>query len=319
MKSKIARRTFVAGAAAFAGALAFPLSAPARMPLTKAQVPGYFRRKLGAFEVTAILDGDLTLEPKLFSGDAKEMEAVAAKSFMTTPVRSHVNAFAINTGERLYLVDTGTGALMGPSLGRANANLVLAGIDPAQVDAILLTHIHPDHFGGMTVQGKPVFGSADVFVSEADARFWLSVESAAKAPAEFKPFFDMARAAMAPYANRIKPLPANGELGPGVEAISLPGHTLGHSGYIFTSGSERLLVWGDIVHNAALQFARPEWTIAFDTDQVQAAATRKRVFDMSATDRLLVAGMHLPFPGLGYVERTGSEYRFHPDFWRSSL
>jgi glyoxylase-like metal-dependent hydrolase (beta-lactamase superfamily II) len=185
MTTNIDRRAFIASAGALAGAIAVPSPAIARMPMTKAQAPGFFRRKLGEFEVTALLDGDLTLEPKLFSGDAREIEAVAARSFMTTPVRSHVNAFAINTGERLYLVDTGTGGLMGPSLGRANANLVLAGIDPAQVDAILLTHIHPDHFGGMTVQGKPVFRSADVFVSEADARFWLSVESAAKAPAVF--------------------------------------------------------------------------------------------------------------------------------------
>jgi glyoxylase-like metal-dependent hydrolase (beta-lactamase superfamily II) len=129
----------------------------------------------------------------------------------------------------------------------------------------------------------------------------------------------MDRAVMAPYANRIKPLPATGEIGPGVEAIALPGHTLGHSGYVFTSGNERLLIWGDVVHNAALQFARPDWTLAFDLDQAKAAATRKRVFDMAASDRLLVAGMHLPYPGLGFIERNANEYRFHPDFWRSSL
>lgn len=313
------RRELIAGSAAAAAAGAFPAVSFAKAPLAKAQAPGFYRRKLGTFEITALLDGDLPLPPQLFSGDKAEMEKVAARSHMPTPVRAHVNAFIVNTGKHIYLVDTGTGALMGPSLGRANSNLVLAGIDPEQVDAILLTHIHPDHFGGMISQGKPVFSTAEVYVAEADAKFWLSMESAAKAPADFKPFFDMARAAMEPYANRVKPLPAKGEIANGITPIPLPGHTFGHSGYLITSGNEQLLIWGDIVHSAALQFPRPDWTISFDLEQAQAAATRKRAFDMAATDRLLVAGMHLPYPGLGYVEQAGTEYRFHPDFWTTQL
>lgn len=312
------RRKLLAGSIAATAFGILPASSTAKAPLAKAQAPGFYRRKVGTFEVTALLDGDLPLSPELFSGDKAEMEKVAARSYMPTPVRAHVNAFAVNTGERLYLVDTGTGTLMGPSLGRANPNLVLAGIDPEQVDAILLTHIHPDHFGGMVSQGKPVFPKAEVYVAEADAKFWLSVESAAKAPADFKPFFDMARATMAPYANRVKPLP-KGDIANGIAPVALPGHTIGHTGYMITSGKERLLIWGDIVHSAALQFARPDWTIAFDMDQAQAAATRKRTFDMAASDRLLVAGMHLPYPGLGHIERAGAEYRFHPDFWTGQL
>jgi len=134
-----------------------------------------------------------------------------------------------------------------------------------------------------------------------------------------KPFFMMAAEAIKPYAHRLKPLPQNGEIAAGVSAISLPGHTVGHTGYLFVSEKEQMLVWGDIVHNAALQFTRPEITLAFDTDQPQAATARKRAFDMAATDRMLVAGMHLPYPGLGYVQRTGVEYRYHPDFWNSRL
>lgn len=314
------RRDLLAATGVAAASFALPpLPASARMPPAKAQVPGFYRRMVGTFEVTALLDGDLALEPKLFSGDPAEMERVAANSYMPTPVRSHVNAYAVNTGERLYLIDTGTGPLMGPSLGRASENLVLAGIDPEQVDAILLTHLHPDHFGGMTLEGKPVFPNAEVFISEADAKFWLGMEIAEKAPPDFKPFFDMARAAIKPYAHRVKPTPANGPIGPGIEAMALPGHTVGHTGYIVSSGKDRMMVWGDIVHNAALQFPRPEWTLAFDTDQPQAAVTRKRAFDMAASDRIIVAGMHLPFPGIGHVERTANEYRFHPEFWAAKL
>lgn len=313
------RRGLMIGAGALVAASAATAPASAKMPFAKAQAPGFFRRKLGEFEVTALLDGDIELELKLFSGNATEMEKLSAESFQSSPPRSHVNAFAVNTGDKLYLVDTGTGALMGSSLGRVTENLVLAGINPDQVDAILLTHLHPDHFGGMTVEGRPAYKNADVYVSEADAKFWLGTEMAEKAPADFKPFFQMAAATMKPYAHRLKPLPANGEIAAGVTALSLAGHTVGHTGFVFASGKEQLLIWGDIVHNAAIQFPKPEITLAFDTDQGQAAAARKKAFDMTASDRLLVAGAHLPYPGLGFVERTGGGYRYHPDFWGSKL
>ena len=318
-KLMLTRRDAMTGGAVLAATSMLPVPAVAKMPLAKAQAPGFVRRKLGAFEVTSVLDGDIEIELKLFSGDAAEIQKLSAQSYQPSPPRSHVNAFAVNTGDKLYLVDTGTGVLMGSSLGRVTENLVLAGINPDQVDAILLTHLHPDHFGGMTMEGLPVFKNAEIYVSEADAKFWLSAEYAEKAPAEFKPFFEMAAAAIKPYAHRLKPLPAKGEIAPGVSVIALPGHTVGHTGYLFASEKEQMLVWGDIIHNAALQFERPEWTLAFDTDQVQAAAARKRAFDMAATDRLLVAGMHLPYPGLGYVERTSTQYRYHPDFWSPKL
>jgi glyoxylase-like metal-dependent hydrolase (beta-lactamase superfamily II) len=313
------RREIMIGGAALAAAHMIASPASAKMPLAKAQAPAFFRRKLGEFEVTALLDGDIELELKLFSGDTAELQKLSLQSYQPTPPRSHVNAFAINTGEKLYLVDSGTGALMGSSLGRVAENLVLAGINPDQVDAILLTHLHPDHFGGMTVEGRPTYKNADVYVSEADAKFWLGTEMADKAPAEFKPFFQMAAATMKPYAHRLKPLPASGEIAPGISALALPGHTVGHTGFLFISGKEQMLVWGDIVHNAALQFVRPEITLAFDTDQSQAAAARKRAFDIAAADRVLVAGAHLPYPGLGFVERAGAQYRYHPDFWSSKL
>ena len=318
-KYALTRREAIIGGGVLAAASALPPPAIAKMPFAKAQAPGYFRRQLGAFEVTAVLDGDLELELKLFSGDQAEMQKLSAASYQPTPPRAHCNAFAVNTGEKLYLVDTGTGVLMGSSLGRVVENLVLAGINVDQIDAILLTHLHPDHFGGMTMEGKPVFKNAEVYVSEEDAKFWLSPQAAEKAPADFKPFFEMAAATIKPYAHRLKPLPKNGEIAPGVSALALPGHTVGHTGYVFSSGTQQMLVWGDVVHNAALQFSKPEITLAFDTDQAQAAVARKRAFDMAAADKLLVAGMHLPFPGLGYVERADAQYRFHPDFWSTKL
>ena len=317
--TRISRRGIMIAGGLLAGAACMSSPALAKMPLAKAQAPGFYRRNLGAFEVTAALDGDLDLELSLFTGDQKDIEKLSAQSYQSSPPRIHCNAFAVNTGEKLYLVDTGSGALMGSSLGRAAANLVLAGINLDQIDAVLLTHLHPDHVGGLTVEGRPAFKNADIYVSEDDAKFWLSAEVADKAPAQMKPFFQMARDAIKPYAHRLKPLPKKGEIASGVTVISLPGHTAGHTGYLFSSGKDQMLVWGDIVHNAALQFARPEITLAFDTDQQQAAQARKRAFDMAATDRLLVAGMHLPWPGIGYVEKSGELYRYHPDFWSTRL
>lgn len=319
LKNTLTRRDVIIGGGLLAGASVLPSQLQAKMPFAKAQAPGFFRRKLGAFEVTAVLDGDLDLDLKLFSGDPAEMQKLSAESYQPSPPRVHCNAFAVNTGDRLFLVDTGTGVLMGSSLGRVAENLVLAGINLDQIDAVLLTHLHPDHFGGMTVEGRPAFKNAEIFVSEADAKFWLSAEIAEKAPAEMKPFFTMAADAIKPYAHRLKPLPKNGEIAAGVSAISLPGHTVGHTGYLFASEKEQMLVWGDVIHNAAVQFARPEITLAFDTDQAQAAAARKRAFDMAASDKMLVAGMHLPYPGLGYVEKSATQYRYHPDFWNSKF
>jgi glyoxylase-like metal-dependent hydrolase (beta-lactamase superfamily II) len=313
------RRKLIGAAGAIAAAATLPLPAVAKMPFAKSQAPGFFRRKLGEFEVTALLDGDIPLELKLFSGNAAEMEQVLKQAQQPSPPRSHVNAYAVNTGDKLYLIDTGTGALLGPALGRVSENLVLAGLNPEQVDAILLTHLHPDHCGGMTMAGKAVYPNAEVFVDEAEAKFWLGTEMMEKAPPDLKPFFLGAQAAMKPYAHRLKPLPGNGEIASGISVLALHGHTVGHTGFIFASGNERMLVWGDIVHNAALQFARPDWGFVFDTDRDQGSSARKRAFDTAATDRLLVAGMHLPWPGLGFVERAGAEYRFHPDFWSSKL
>lgn len=148
LKNSLTRREIMIGGGLLAGASVFPSPLLAKMPFAKAQAPGFFRRKLGNFEVTAVLDGDLELELKLYSGDAAEIAKLSAQSYQPSPPRAHCNAFAVNTGDKLYLVDTGSGVLMGSSLGRAVENLVLAGINVDQIDTILLTHLHPDHFGG---------------------------------------------------------------------------------------------------------------------------------------------------------------------------
>ena len=183
---------------------------------------------------------------------------------------------------------------------------------------MILTHLHVDHAGGLVRDGKAVYPNAQIVVADAEAAFWLDEAIEAKAPDEAKPFFAIAQASLAPYGDRVTRLSqGTAEAAPGFEVTPLPGHTPGHTGYVIGQGTDRLWLWGDIVHSAALQFPRPEATIAFDTDRAAAAASRGLAFDRAANERLLVAGVHLPFPGLGYVTRGADEqgYRFVPAPW----
>lgn len=284
----------------------------------KTQVPGFFRMKLGDFEVTALYDGYIDLDPKILKGaSAKDIQSLLARMFLdnTPGVQTAVNGFLVHTGDHLILVDTGSATAFGPTVGAILGNIRAAGYDPAQIDTVLLTHLHADHSRGLlTADGKAAFPNAEVRVAKADADFWLDEQIAAKAPEGAQPMFKLAREAVAPYvaAGKFKTF-AEGEAPvPGVVVSPSPGHTPGHSGYLFTSKGQSLLVWGDIVHNHAAQFARPEIAIEFDIDSKQAIASRKKVFADAAKNKLWVAGAHLPFPGIGHVRAEAKNYAWVP-------
>lgn len=306
----------LAGSAVFAG---LPLAASAA-PVAKqqTQVPGFYRMVLGELEVTALYDGYADLDPQALKGaSAEEIQSLLARMFVESSkgMQTAVNAYLINTGSQLVLVDAGTAQCFGPTLGMIQANLKAAGYEPAQVDTVLLTHLHPDHACGLlNDEGQVAFPNATVHVPQAEADYWLSAEVMAKAPEAGQGMFKMAQAAVAPYvaAERLKPY---GEQGPGiagVTSVASHGHTPGHSGYLFGSGEQRLLVWGDIVHSHAVQFARPEVSIEFDVDSAQAIASRQEVLADAALDKLWVAGAHLPFPGIGHVRAEGEGYAWVP-------
>ena len=316
------RDLLLSGAAtALAAAVAPGLarSAAAAVPPAGTQAPGYYRLRVGGLEVTALLDGHLEIPPAMFSLPAAEATELLRAAFRPDgPIRTPVNAFAVNTGERLYLVDSGTTRGFAPGVAHLPEALAAAGLSPDAVDAVILTHLHVDHAGGLVRDGKAVYPNAQIVVADAEAAFWLDEAIEAKAPDEAKPFFAIAQASLAPYGDRVTRLSqGTAEAAPGFEVTPLPGHTPGHTGYVIGQGTDRLWLWGDIVHAAALQFPRPEATIAFDTDRAAAAASRGLAFDRAANERLLVAGVHLPFPGLGYVTRgaDGQGYRFEPAPW----
>lgn len=312
----LSRRSLLAAPAILSLASALP--ATARAPFGGVS-PALYRFKIGAAEVTALADGSLALDPTLFPAAKAEPETAArllAQAGFGAQPRSFVNAYLVNTGDRLVLIDAGTGPgqAFGPDLGRLLRNLAAAGVEPAAVDAVLLTHLHPDHIGWLAPGGQAAFPNAELVVPDTEYAFWTDEGIASRAPAEAKPFFDAAGAAVKPYAARTRRI-QSGEAVPGITPVAAPGHTPGHTAYRIASGSEQLLVWGDVVHVAAFQFERPDWGIAFDSDMAQAAQTRRRMFDMAVSDRLLVAGMHLPFPGVGTVTRRGDSFAFAPQPW----
>lgn len=291
------------------------LAAPAQL---RTQAPGFYRMALGDIEITALYDGFIDLDAKILSGaSAEDVQSLLARMFLadTPGVQTAVNAYLVNTGANLVLVDTGTAKAFGPTLGFIADNIRAAGYDPQQIDTVLLTHLHADHANGLlAADGTMAFPNAEVRVAKADADFWLNEEIAAKALADAQPFFAMARAAVAPYvaAGKLKPYQPGDTLLPGVTSVDAHGHTPGHSGYLFSSKDRSILMWGDIVHSHAVQFARPEVAIEFDVDKEQAVATRKRIFADAAAQKLWVAGAHLPFPGIGHVRAEPNGYAWVP-------
>jgi glyoxylase-like metal-dependent hydrolase (beta-lactamase superfamily II) len=307
--SKFLRHTFVLLAAALM-ALAPPARAEA--PKVLSQVPGYYRTQLGQFEITALFDGAIELDTKLLKHtSADELQRLLARMFVGNPkMQTAVNAYLVNTGANLVLVDTGAAQLFGPSLGYVVQNLKAAGYDPAQVDTVVITHLHADHVGGLNdAGGKPLFTRARILVAQADSDFWLSQKIADGAPREVQPFFKMARDSAAPYlaSGQWKTFTEGSELVPGIRAVKADGHTPGHTAYEVVSDGQKLLIWGDLVHAHAVQFARPGVSIEFDIDQKQAIAARRRIMKAVAAGKSLVAGMHLPFPGIGHVRADGRD------------
>ncbi|MCL2021579.1 MAG: MBL fold metallo-hydrolase [Betaproteobacteria bacterium] len=292
-----------------------PAPAPAPAGI---DTPGFYRLLVGDFEVVALFDGHSRLSQQLLKGiNAKDAQALLQRAFHSAdrPLLTSVNAYLVHTGQNLVLVDTGAAACFGPTLGNVQNNLKAAGYKPEDVDTILLTHMHPDHVCGLTDQeGKEVFPEATVWVARDEAAYWLSEEIAAKTPEETQAMFRFARDAVAPYAanGRFKTFVPGEVLLSGIATAPSNGHTPGHSGYFFASQGQSLLIWGDIAHNQAIQFARPEVAIEFDADQKQAIAARKQIFADAARKRLLIAGAHLPFPGIGHIVAEKNGYRWVP-------
>lgn len=309
----------LAGATALAAIGAPRITLAQTTATTDAPRAVIYDRRVGDMTLTTLLDGYVGLgQDILNNADPALVAANLAAAYLdpTAAIPVPISAHLIRSGTDITLIDSGAGGVFGPTGGRHLAALTAAGIAPEAVTRIVLTHMHPDHIGGLTTDAGAIFPNATLHVSSLDLAFWTDAAIAAKVPDAVKPFFALASGVAAAYGDRVVPFDGDADLGGGLTAIALPGHTPGHSGFRLSSGSDQLIIFGDTAAFASLQFSNPDIGISFDTDSVIAAATRKKILAMLAADKIAVAGSHLPFPGVGHVEVKVAAFAWVPEEWK---
>lgn len=288
--------------------------APAQVRST----PGYFRTMLGQFEVTVLSDGTVTipLNKLLTHTTESEVNSLLHRAAIDPAnVETSINAFLIHTGTRLVLIDAGAGKVFGPNAGgRLVQSLHAAGYRPEDITDVLLTHIHADHSGGLTVGGNAVFPNATVHVDRREVEFWLNPANKAKNAPRHANAFDQAPRDLEPYikAGRVQTFLSSGDVVPGIKAVVAPGHTPGHALYEVESDGQKLLLWGDLIHAKDAQFPSPSITIQFDVDEEAAAEQRKAAMADAASKGYLVGAAHISFPGIGRVLANGKSFLWLP-------
>lgn len=325
------RRLFVAGAAAtpisfyFAGLPAFAqgsASSASADPSGPSQFVAAQNFRFGDRVVTAISDGFLDIDISLLSNvEEDEAEEILRERFAGgLPIPTGVNVYLVRGTDETVLIDAGGGSAF-PGMGNLAGILETIGVDPADIDVVLLTHMHPDHIGGMAPKGTAAFPNARVRVHRNEIDLWSNDEAMAAAGEDAAPFFQAARGVLEAYGDRIEAFSAEEEVAHGITARELFGHTPGHCGFVFGEGEDQLFVWGDIVHVAPLQLARPQVGIDFDLDPEAAIATREALLPRVVEERTRVAGMHVSFPGIGHVVagREEGTYDFVPERWQLEL
>ena len=287
--------------------------------LPTGQIPGVYHRRIGDIVVTALSDGYLDGTLEVLQNITRDAGQSLLDAQFRPGRRTSVNCYLIYNAGRLALMETGSGDYLLPTAGKLQQNLKAAGVDCADIDTVILTHMHPDHSAGLTdpKTGAKFFPNAELVVHENEPKHWQDDGAMSRAAERAKKmYFQCAREQIAPYHNQMRSFAKATEVFPGVTSVLMHGHTPGHCGYRVTSGKDSLLIWGDTIHVPEIQVPRPEVTIEFDTDPHAAAASRKHVFDMVATDRELIAGMHVHFPGFAHLVRDGNGgYRMLPEPW----
>jgi glyoxylase-like metal-dependent hydrolase (beta-lactamase superfamily II) len=327
--SRATRRLILRGAAATAlagfTARALTGTAAAKAPMTGTQATAFYRFKLGGFEATVVSDGPLHLgEPRadVFVDTSKEQftKVLEDNLLPTDNVLFEQNVLAVNTGDRLVLFDTGTGSakMFGPDSGRLLTNLRGAGIDPKDIDAVVLTHAHPDHcFALLADDGTRNFPNAQIYMAQAELDFWT--DEGKLAHQMLGPFVAGARKQLLPNRDRIVFIKDGQEFLPGIQALATPGHTVGHTVYIISSQGKTLCNTGDLANHHVLVVETPRREFAYDTDGKQAVASRVRMFDLLAAGRTPFVAYHFPWPGLGHLVKQGDGFRYLPSPLRMVL
>ncbi len=321
----LTRRRILSGAAAATAATALtPFAvgpAHAAAPLAGKQAPSFYRSKLGDFEITVVNDGARAIPlPTAFVRNVPNEQVLAAAEAAYMPKGSIVapfNPIVVNTGAKLVLIDTGYGPGIAPTVGLLPLTLAAAGIDPKAIDIVLISHMHGDHILGLkTPDGALAFPNAEIKVPAVDWAFWMSDDNMSKAPDGFqKASFGFNRKIFSNLADKVTRYDWGKEVAPGITAVDSSGHTPGHTAFVIASGAGRLFFQGDVTNVPDLFLRNPDWQVMFDSEPEKAVQTRRRIYDMASAEKILVAGYHFPFPGLGYIEKAGTGYRLVPAAW----
>lgn len=313
----------LAGSAAAFGALgsALPIAAQAAAPMLGVSRPSVYRFKLGAFEVTNILDGFVQGNgPHPTFGNNQKPETVQeyAKSQGLPPTRMenpYVNTL-VNTGKELVLFDVGNGKARMKTAGNLPDLMVTAGYKPEQVDIVVITHGHPDHIGGLLADGKPVYPNARYVISDREFDFWNKGENIPDARKANRELF-MQQAV--PLAEKMTMLKGDDEVVSGIRAVAAYGHSPGMLAFRMESEGQQLINWADTANHYVMSIQQPDWHVSFDHDKEAGVATRRRIFDMVSADKIPVVGYHMPFPSVGWVEKTATSYRWVPASYHFNL
>lgn len=318
----LTRRAVLAGSALAVAAPSAPASAAA--PPAGQEAPGIYRYRIGGFELTALYDGiwyrpitDRFIRNAPFA----EVESALDQAFMPADkLATPFTTLLVNTGQKLVLLDTGTGGQIAPSAGALRANLAAAGIDPKAIDLIVISHFHPDHINGIKDKDNDlVFPDAEIMVPEAEWKFWMDDANLNAAPPDLKLLFRNQRRIFSDIEKNVARFAPGAEVAPGIVTLPAPGHTPGHTAFAVHSGDQSLLVLSDTAQHPAVFARHPDWQAAFDIDGTATVATRKKLFDRAAADRMLVTGYHFPFPACGHLIKTASGYEHVPVEWQPSL
>ena len=322
------RHVLNSSAAAMAASTLLPLAAIpalAAAPPSGKQAPSFYRFKLGDFEITVVSDGARAIPlPPQFVRNVSNEQVLAAAEAAYMPKGSIIapfNPVVVNTGAKLVLIDTGFGPGLGPTVGLLPVTLAAAGFDPKSIDVVLISHMHGDHILGLkTTDGALAFPNAEIKVPAVDWAYWMSDDNMSRAPEGFqKASFGFNRKIFSNLADKVTRYDWGKEVAPGITAVESAGHTPGHTSFVIASGSGRLFFQADVTNVPDLFLRNPDWQVMFDSEPEKAVKTRRRVYDMAATEKMFIAGYHFPFPGLGYVEKDGSGYRLVPAAWNPTI
>ena len=316
----LSRRSFLTGPLLAAGCAALPLPARATAAAAKSQGPGVYRYKLGELQLTALYDGTwyLPIDGKFVrNADGDTVNAALAAAFLPPSVLPITfTALLVNNGGKLTLIDTGTAGQITDTARFMNANLAAAGVQPTDIDTIVISHFHPDHIDGIkTKDGDKVFAKAEILVPEPEWKFWMDDGNMSRATGAVHKYFLNARRIFKDIAKEVRPFKPGAEVAPGIVSLAAYGHTPGHTAFALHSGNQSMLAMSDTVRNPYLFLRHPDWQPIFDMDGPLAVKARREMLDRAAADRMLVEAYHFPFPACGHIVKNGAGYELAPVMW----